>query len=1095
HFFHLGGHSLLAAQLASRVRHAFGVELPLARLFAAPTLAALAREVEQSRDRIKPPWSAPPPALSITRRPEMGPAPLSFAQERLWFLDQLEPGSAVYNIPGGLRLRGHLDPAALEAALHAIVRRHEALRTAFPSLDGQPVQVIFDDAELALPVLDLMALPAAAREAQLSALARAEANRPFSLTQSLLLRALLVRLGKDPRAQEHALLITLHHIVSDGWSLGVLVRELGVFYRFYRARLQGPEPPLPSLPTLPVQYADYAAWQRAWLQSGERERQLAFWRVHLTGLPEALDLPADLPRPAVQSHRGGQLPFELDASLAAAVRELAQREAATPFLVLLTGFAALLSRLSGQEDIAVGSPAAGRTHLETESLIGLFVNTLVLRCDLSGDPPFRQALSRVRGTVLAASAHQDLPFEKLVEALAPERDRSRSPLFQVMLAHQRSPLAGLELAGLEVEPLPAAGETAKFDLTLSLEEQDDSLAGSLEYSRDLFHRATARRLLEQFRRLLDAAVAHPELPVSELSLLSEAERQQIQVEWADPGRAGESRETGESGGVGETGAPGASAPAGSSLPELFEAQARRTPEAIAVLAAVKATSYRDLDAWAERLAGRLRAQGVGPEIPVGVCSDRSPRLIAALLGVLKAGGAYVPLDPSYPRERLARMLEDCRVVLAPAELRDRLPETGALVLDLPEDMEAPEEPPTSRLSPAAAAENLAYVIYTSGSTGCPKGVAIEHRSAVALVRWAAAAFSPAELARVLAATSVCFDLSVFELFVPLSLGGTVVLVRDALALLEDGPPADSEVTLINTVPSAIAEVVQAGRLPASVRTVNLAGEPLTGALARAVLAAGAGRLLNLYGPSEDTTYSTVSEVAPTDTGEPTIGRTLPGTTALVLDRRQQPVPVGVPGELCLAGEGLARGYLGRPDLTAERFVPAPDGWSGLPPGARIYRTGDLVRWLPDGRLAFLGRLDHQVKVRGFRIELGEVEAALCACPGVREAVAVVRQDPGDHLSADPRLVAYFTVDGPPPSADELRDLLAARLPGYMVPAAWVALASLPLSVHGKVNRRALPAPDLAAGGAAPRAPGTPTEEAVAAIWAEVLGRPPAAIGA
>jgi amino acid adenylation domain-containing protein len=1091
HFFHLGGHSLLAAQLASRVRQSFGVELPLARLFAAPTLAALAREVEGSRRPAEPALSTPPPAPPITRRPGRGPAPLSFAQERLWFLDQLEPGSAVYNIPGGLRLRGPLDPAALAAALQAIVRRHEALRTVFPSLDGRPVQVIdpvsTDKAELALPIADLTALPANAREAELSALARAEANRPFSLTQSLLLRALLLRLGKDQRAHDHALLITLHHIASDGWSLDVLVRELGAFYR---ACLEGTQP---DVPVLPVQYADYAAWQRTWLESGELERQLSFWRHQLAGLPEALDLPADLPRPAVQSHRGGQLPIELDASLAAAVRELARREEATPFLVLLAGFAALLSRLTGQEDIAVGSPVAGRTRLETEGLIGLFVNTLVLRCDLSGDPPFREALARVHGTVLAASAHQDLPFEKLVEALAPERDRSRSPLFQVLLVHQRSPLAGLELAGLEIEPLAPAGETAKFDLTLSLEEQEDGLAGALEYSSDLYHRATARRLLEQFRRLLDAAVSHPELPISELPLLSAAERQQIQVEWADTGALE------ESGRAGELAAHGASVPAGSSLPELFAAQARRTPEAIAVLAAGKATTYRELDAWAERLARRLREQGVGPEIPVGVCADRTPRLIAALLGVLKAGGAYVPLDPSYPRERLARMLEDCRVVLAPAELRDRLPETGAAVLDLPEEMATPEEPPASRPSPAAAAGNLAYVIYTSGSTGRPKGVAIEHRSAVALVRWAAAAFSPAELARVLAATSVCFDLSVFELFVPLGLGGTVVLVRDALALLEDGPAADSAVTLINTVPSALAEVVRAGRLPASVRTVNLAGEPLTGALARSVLAAGAGRLLNLYGPSEDTTYSTAAEMAadegePGEPGEPTIGRALPGTAALVLDRRQQPAPAGVPGELCLAGAGLARGYLGRPDLTAERFVPAPDGWSGLPSGARIYRTGDLARWLPDGRLAFLGRVDHQVKVRGFRIEPGEVEAALRACPGVREAVVVVRQDPGDPLSADPRLVAYFTAAGPPPAAGELRDRLAARLPGYMVPADWVALASLPLTPNGKVDRRALPAPDLAAGRAAPRAPGTPTEKAVAAIWAEVLGRPAAAIG-
>ncbi|HLE84682.1 MAG TPA: amino acid adenylation domain-containing protein, partial [Thermoanaerobaculia bacterium] len=796
--------------------------------------------------------------------------------------------------------------------------------------------------------------------------------------------------------------------------------------------------------------------------------------------------------PPVQSYRGGRERLRLAPELADALRALARERGGTLFMVLLAAFAALLARLTGGRDVPVGTPVAGRSRPELERLIGLFVNTLVLRADLSDDPSFGELVERLREAALEGWARQDVPFEKLVGELAPERSLSHSPLFQVMLVVQNAAGRPPGLPGLEVEPFEVAPATAKFDLTLALSESGfeagGGLRGELEYNRDLFDPTTAARFGEALGILLEGATSRPEVRVSELPLLPAAARHQLLHEWND------------------TAIP---APEPGLLHAWVEAQAARTPDAVALVAGRARWSYAELDRRASRLAAHLRGLGLGAEDRVGICLERSPEMVLALLAVLKAGGAYVALDPGYPRERLATILEDARsgrgqagappLVLTRERFLDRLPEAAwerAVALErldwweplaacLPAPIsDGPAARPANRPEPAS----LAYLLYTSGSTGRPKGVAVEHRSAAALLAWAATAFGPEEIAGTLAATSINFDLSVFELFVPLSRGATVILADDALALaeLEEGP----RVTLVNTVPSAMTELVRMAALPESVRTVNLAGEPLKRSLADGVHAAArVERVLNLYGPSEDTTYSTWAGVSASDPAEPTIGRPVSGTRARVLDPALREVPVGVVGELCLAGRGLARGYLGRPGQTAERFVPDP---APPAPGGRIYRTGDLVRRLAGGELHFLGRMDHQVKLRGFRIELGEVESALLARPEVRAAVALAREDvPGDR-----RLVAYVVGEaGAAPEPEALRRALAATLPGFMVPAAIVVLDELPLTPNRKVDRKALPPPEPGLGPAAPGAgaaaapPRDALEELLAGLWAEVLGLP------
>ena len=1040
-FFRLGGHSLLASRLLSRLQTELGIALPMARLFEAPTVAALAAEVVRERGVAGEPF--------LRGREERREAPLSFGQERLFFLEHLEPGGAVYNVPFALRCRGPLAAGALARALFGVVARHQALRTTFVMRGAEPLQRVTPPARQALPVIDFSALPPEAATSCAARVLSAEAELPFDLGGGPLLRVTLLRLEEH----DHYLVVVFHHIVCDGRSIDIFLHELSELYGSFATGRP------PSLPPLAAQYPDFALWQRRHLRGEVLAEQSAYWRRQLAGLPPVLELPVDRPRPPRASAKAGRAARGLATGTSAALRSLGRSEGASLFMVLLAACEALLGRWTGREDVAVGTPIAGRTRQEVEGLIGFFVNSLVLRLDLGGAPDFRELLRRSRDTCLSAYANQELPFEKLVEELHPRRDLAHTPLFQVLFLVPEAP-APVRLEGVALEPLDLTAGTTKFDLTWALLEVEQELSLNVDYRSDLFEPATVERWLGFFATLVEAAIATPERRLSDLPLFSESERREL-LTWADGG---------------------ALAVAPSCLHELVAMQAARTPGAVALVTATRRLTYGELEASAGRLAAELRTLGVGPEVPVAVLSERTAELVVALLAVLKAGGAYVPLDPAYPRERIAYILADvgAPVLLTEERLLGRLPAHRMDVVLLGRDGGGPYPAPPP-LRAVAVPENLAYVIYTSGSTGRPKGVAITHRSAAALLGWVRKVFAAEEMRAVFAATSICFDLSVFELFAPLSCGGRIVLGENALALASLPRELTAELTLVNTVPSAMSELMHLGALPASVETVCLAGEPLRRALVDRIYAtATVERVLNLYGPSEDTTYSTWVEVPRTQAGEPTIGRPVSGTQAYVVDGRGQPQPVGVPGELWLAGAGLARGYFDRPELTAERFVPDP---FGSEPGGRAYRTGDLARWRGDRDLEFLGRIDHQVKVRGFRIELGEIESALVSLAAVTESVVVAREDG----AGERRLVAYVVAaPGATPEASRLRSLLQERLPEYMVPSSFVVLAALPLTPNGKVDRKALPAPELGSR-AVYVAPRTPAEEVLAGIWGQLLG--------
>ena len=1048
-FFALGGHSLKATQVVSRVRDVLGAALPLRAVFEAPTVAGLSVKLEDVIGSVR---YGEVPLVSVSREDEL---PLSFAQQRMWFLEQFDPGSCLYNIPTAHRLSGDLNVTALEESLNEIVRRHDTLRTTFQAREGRPFQVVAPTLGLSVPVVDLRGYPRAEREAMAQRLAAEETHKPFDLAEGPLLRATVLRLDEE----EHVLLLTMHHIVSDGWSMGVFNRELAALYEAYSTGK-----PVP-LTDLSVQYADFAAWQREWLQGEVLENQLAYWKEQLDGTPSLLGLRTDRPRPAVQTLRGAVQTVLFPSRLSESLKALSRKENCTLFITLLAAFKVLLYRYTGQEDIVVGTPIANRNRSEIEGLIGFFVNTLVLRTDLSGNPKFRELLGRVRGTALGAYVHQDMPFERLVEELQPERDASRTPLFQLMFVLQNTPGDTLDLPGVAVSRFRFDGRTtSEFDLILEMIDSPEGLKATLKYNSDLFDAITISRLAGHLRTLLEGVVADPDQRLSDLPLLTEAECRQLLVEWNDTG---------------------VEYPKEQCVHELFEAQVGRAPDAVAVVFGGERLTYQELNRRANQLAHYLRRLGVGPEVMVGICVKRSVEMVVGILGILKAGGAYLPLDPVYPRRRLAFMLEDAEVsVLVTQEgLLSWLPEHQVRVVCLDADGEAIAEESEENPDSGATTENLAYVIYTSGSTGRPKGVAIVHRGTVALLDWAKRIYARDDLAGVLASTSISFDLSVFELFVPLSFGGKVILAEDVLQL-----PTLSmaeRVTLVNTVPSAMTELLRIGGIPPSVRVVNLAGEPLPGALARRVRRqSNAQRVFDLYGPSEDTTYSTFA--LRSDDGPDTIGRPIARTQVYLLDSYLTPVPVGVPGELCLGGAGLARGYFNRPALTAERFVPDP--FSGVP-GARLYRTGDLARYWSDAHLEFLGRIDHQVKIRGFRIELEEIEQTLVECPAVREVAVLAHED----VSGDKRLVAYVVWagrHGSDPEVADLRSFLRDKLPEYMVPSIFVSLEALPRTTSGKVDRRALPAPSdekrRASTGAFVK-PRTPTEEMLAQIWADVLG--------
>jgi len=936
-------------------------------------------------------------------------------------------------------------------------------------VEGQARQLVRQELRIPLGVIDLRGLGAEEREQERKRLAVEEGQRPFDLTRGPLLRLSLLRLGES----EHEMLLTMHHIVSDGWSLGVFLRELGVLYEAYA---MGQESPLAELP---VQYADFAQWQREQWSGAVLEQQLGYWRGQLRGAPAGLELPSDYGRPAVQSFRGGLHYFTLPVELVRGLRKLSQSEGATLFMTLLAGFKALLYRYTGQRDVVIGSPIANRTRSELEGLIGFFSNTLVLRTKVSGDWSFRELVGKVREVTLGAYAHQDLPFEKLVEELQPERNLNRNPLFQVFFVFQagaggkRRGEAAEESevkeeersgeSGAENAPPSSVTQTAKFDLTLYVVEQEGGGLGcAWEYSTDLFRAETMERMGGHLQVLLRGGASEPEQRLSELPLLRDRERRQLLLEWN--ATAGEYR-------------------ADSSLPGLFEEQAERRPEAVAVEDGEERVSYRELNERANQLGRYLRRLGVGAEVRVGICVERGIEMVVAVLGVLKAGGAYVPLDPAYPRERLEVMLRDAEaaLVLSQDRVAGRLPANAGRIVLMDVEWDEIARESNDNLECSVDGDSLAYVIYTSGSTGNPKGVMIEHRGLCNVAEAQRRAFRLQPSDRILQFASLGFDASVAEILMALAVGGTLYLATadcllpgsDLIFLLRG-----RNITVVTLSPSALA-ALPVEPLPA-LRIVNVAGEECSGELPARW--ANGREFFNLYGPTEATIWATSSACAENDS-RPSIGRPILNTQVYILDPRLQPVPVGVPGELHLGGKHLARGYLGRPEMTAERFI--PNSFSEEP-GARLYKTGDLARYRADGNIEFLGRLDHQVKIRGFRVETGEIEGALEQHASVRQAVVVAQADGSGHK----RLVAYLVAKQQGQvSTTELRSWLQAKLPEYMMPSVFMQLEKFPLSPNGKVDRRVLSVPE----GMRPEVeadfvgPRNRSEEMIAGIWSEVLG--------
>ncbi|HJR08608.1 MAG TPA: non-ribosomal peptide synthase/polyketide synthase [Pyrinomonadaceae bacterium] len=1067
-FFALGGHSLLATQVVARAREVFGVELPLRALFETPTVAGLAAQVEalaasgQMAD-------APPPLRPV---PRDGDLPLSFIQQRFWFLHQLMPESSAYNIPTAVRLKGALDVAALERSFNEVVRRHEILRTRFVSNGGRPEQLIASELKLEFPLIDLSDRAPKEREAEARRLAAEEAQRPFDLARAPLIRITLLRLDAD----EFILLFTMHHIVSDGWSAGVLIRDLTAIYEAYAAGLPSP------LPELPIQFADFAHWQREWLQGDALEHRLSYWRRQFgDGLP-VLNLPTDKPRPPVPTDHGALQTLVLPAHLGAAIESLAQHKSATLFMTLLAAFKVLLHRYTGQDDILVGSSIANRNHVETEGLIGLLINTLILRTDLSGDPTFGELLARVREASLGAYAHQDLPFEQLLEELRADFDAAmgNAPVFQVAFQLQNFSMPTLELKNLTLSPFDVEGQTAKFDLSLSMIERPDGLVASLEYNTDLFEAATIRRMLEHYRTLLEGIVAAPERRISALPMLGEAEQRQLLSEW-NPAF--------------ESDAPAAC------LHHLFEAQAKRRPDRIALVFEDQQLTYGELNRRANKLAHYLRRKGVGADTLVAICVERSFEMLVGILGILKAGGAYVPLDPAYPKERLAFILEDtqARLLLTQESLREILPEHDSSVVLLDADWrEIADTSSDENLGEVATADALAYVIYTSGSTGRPKGVLVSHENVARLLEATQAHFEFDESDVWTLFHSYAFDFSVWEIWGALAHGGKLIVVpywvsRSAEAFRR--LLASEHVTVLNQTPSAFRQLAAADeaadvRARLKLRFVIFGGEALELQSLRSWFERHGDRtpqLVNMFGITETTVHVTYRPLTVADlelASGSVIGRPLECLQVYLLDGRGQPVPVGVPAEICVGGTGVARGYLNRAELTAERFVPHPFADE---PGARLYRSGDLARRLPDGDIEYLGRIDNQVKVRGFRIELGEIESAFAEHEGVRECTVVANSD----ANGETKLLAYLVGGGqqPAPSTTELREFLQAKLPEHMIPAAFIALDAMPLTPNGKIDRRALPAPDQSRPqlGREFVAPRTPVEQELAKIWRELLG--------
>ena len=1058
-FFELGGNSLQAAQVCSRARNHFNCDIPLRLIFERRTIALMSEGFRASE-------AADPNLLIASCKPAEhdGTAPLSFSQQQFWLLDQAEPNTSLYNVCTAIRIGGPLEVAKLQRAFETIVARHEILRTNFVVKEGSPVQVIAPSMKLMVNVSDLLSLPMSEHEAEVERILAREAEKPLDLASGPLLRVKVLRLGE----LEHILLVTIHHIICDGWSMGVLLRELTELY-------QASDDCQTSLPSLPIQFSDFARWQRERFQNEAVRRQMDYWKQRLADAPATLDLPTDYPRPALQTFNGAQESVVLSAPLRDSLKGLGQQEGATLFMTLLAAFQALLFRYSGQADIVVGSPIAGRTLTETENLIGAFVNTLVFRGNLSGNPTFREFLGRVRETALEAYANQEVPFEKLVAELRPERGANRTPLFQVMFVLQNTPSPNIEISGLSLRPLQLKRRTSKFDLTLQVEEEANGLRACLEYNTNLFAPVTMQSMLAHFQNLLEAVVANPAQRLSDLSFMSEAERHKLLVEWNNTG---------------------AEYSSDACIHELFEAQVEKTPQAIAAEFDSEQITYQQLNRRANQLAHYLIKQGVGPEVLVGICVERSLEMLVSIFGVLKAGGAYLPLDPTYPRERIAFMIEDANLAFIVTEQRfaKDLSSAHARLIRVDSEARIIANEPDDNPDADVASHNLAYVIYTSGSTGNPKGVEVEHRSLVNFSTGVVSDYGIEASDRILQFGSLCFDVSAEEIYPALICGATVVLrtdeminsVRDFLRHC-----ANWSITVMDLPTAYWHELTDALdredlKLPVSVRLVIVGGEK---ALPHRLetwkrRVSNSVRFLNTYGPTETTIAVTMCDLGHEAEWRKNIpiGRPMRNTSVYVLDEFLHPVPTGVQGELYIGGAGVARGYLNRPELTAEKFITNPFVENA---GARLYKTGDLVRYRHDGNLEFLGRIDNQIKIRGFRVELEEIERALRTHTQITNTVVVLRED----SSGDKRLVAYV-VPRPEtqPAFIELRNFLKAKLPSYMLPAAFETIDALPLMPNGKVDRRALPEPQSTPQDTREAfvPPTKPIEQVLASAWRDAL---------
>ncbi|MEO0645546.1 MAG: amino acid adenylation domain-containing protein, partial [Cyanobacteria bacterium J06650_10] len=1076
-FFELGGHSLLATQVVARIQTHCKIRVPLVLLFEATTIAALAEAISLDF-KVSLETEHNNYLDTLPRRKTLGTVPLSLAQQRLWFLQQLEPENSAYHMLRILRLRGPLNVAALEQALNTLIERHEALRTRFVTVQDIPQQAIAHHTRFHLPITDLSTIPAESQASDLTAQLNQNAKHPFNLATDLMMRATLIKLNGQPNEQQHILQIVIHHIAADGWSIGVLTQELSKLYAAYNSGQPNPLSPLS------VQYADFSEWQRQQLTASALSTQLGYWEKQLSGAPQLLEMPTDRPRTTQRSNKGTQISFHISLAVSTKIKALSQENGATLFMTLLAAFNVLLHRYSGQTDIMIGSPIANRPRKELEPLIGLFLNTLVLRTDLTGEPTFTQLLDRVKQTALGAYAHQDVPFEQLLETLKPERNLSYSPWFQVLFILQNTPQSTQHLADLSIQTEHIEKTTAKFDLTLSISEQIKGLKGTLEYSTELFNADTIERMIGHFQTLLEAIAHNPNTPINTLPLLTPTEKEQLltisnQIE------------------------PNVKPAEPACIHQLFEAQVQKTPNAIALIHQNQSLTYQQLNEQANQLAHYLTTLGIGPDSLVGLCLNRSLDMFIGLFAILKSGGAYVPLDPTYPSERLAMMVEDARphAIITVKSVRASLPDIDIPLIYL-DAAQRPAEINNNHAATDVADHNLAYVIYTSGSTGKPKGVMIEHRALVNFVKAAIAQYHITPQDRVLQFASINFDAAAEEIFPALCTGATLVLRTDEMLSSPSHfiTECDQLGLTVLDLPTAYWHQLATelpntnSSLPSALRIIIIGGEAAQpeqlqnwqswAQKAQSFPSQTQPTILNTYGPTEATVVATTYPLPTATATDIPIGKPLPHTQTYVLDRALQPVPIGIPGELYIGGDSLARGYLNRPNLTSERFIKHP---FSSKPQDRLYKTGDLVSWLPSGNLKFLGRQDDQVKIRGFRIELGEIETALAQHPAIEQSIVITREDtPGDK-----RLVSYITLhttDTITLTNQALRAFLQQQLPSYMVPSAFVQLSAFPLTPNNKIDRKALPAPTLKdlRDNDHFTAPRSELEQQLARIWCDLL---------